>query len=280
MLVLRPTGRARRTVAVRLRRLRGRVGEERAVGDNEVEVLALGVEADDRHPVSVPGHERATPHAGLGERGRQGEIGGHALRGEERAHLRQTCRRRFHMRICAPRGGAHLLTELREARRLPVRPQRGHAEREHDGGGRGHLPRTEMRVPPRRGADDLALRENGVAQVHGRGDAREFRAHGLIEGEGGGEPGAQFAVATGQLQRLGELRVLLVVRAVAIGGQDVLGFFRIHTRAWVGAAFGSAAFSSCVAPVIFVRSRSLPRASRDITVPMGTPRISAISLYE
>src|SRR5579859_1878406 len=100
----------------------------------------------------------------------------------------------------------------------------------------------------------------------------ELGAHRLLELAMILQPASQFRIASSQLQRLRDFRFLVVRCARPEQHQDIFGFLAIHEfpppepRGMETSSRTSAL--SC----------AKPRAMRDLTVPRGISRISAIWL--
>src|SRR3954471_24974225 len=96
------------------------------------------------------------------------------------------------------------------------------------------------------------------------------------------EPVAQRRILVGLLQRRREHRVVRVSSIWTIRIENKFGFLVGH-RAPPCVVFGNGTIlvrPATSSRAIAARSWALPRDSRDITVPIGTSNVSAISWYE
>ena len=108
-------------------------------------------------------------------------------------------------------------------------------------------------------------------QTGGRRDLPEFCAQRRLSRGMFLQPAREFRVRFRQRERFGDLRVFRIRRAGPVKQELLFDFVAIHK---LGGGFWPAARSRASRCCNWPR----PRARRDLTVPSGTPRISAISL--
>ena len=257
-----------------MRRTVGRqVREARTVGGEKMDEHAVAeIEADERHPVPVPRDGLASERGLAGERGGRGD----GVRVQPRGQ-----RRGVGMREIKGFAGGDDFAEHRQPMLLPVgqtvrfpRPQR-RDPREHRQR-RGQRPSPRPR-PPRPPPAHFRARENPRPQIPRHLDRAQMRGHRTVKRLLLREPRGERRIIFRRLDRRRKSRVVRVLPVRAVGAEKqtrLVAHAAPFCAARIGTIFPAASVfassSSC-------RSCAFPRDSRDITVPMGISRMSAIS---
>ena len=213
--------------------------------------------------------DRAAGDGGFFQGHRQNVIRRRVILREVGADLRRIIRRQIHD-VVAQRDARHPASVNGECLFIPavLEPERCQDNQCHND--RRH--RQDRVRPPgnnfflgRLFGNDLLL------QSGRRGDLPESGAQRLLPRTMLRQPAGQFRILLCQPERPGNLWIIGVRRAGPVEQQNGFYFVVIHK-------FGGWGCAPVVAPVSSWCSRPRPRVRRDLTVPSGTSRISAISL--
>src|SRR5688572_20280400 len=120
--------------------------------------------------------------------------------------------------------------------------------------------------------NNLCLAEDCFPQMFRNRNFSEFIAHRLLKSRVFTQPQAEFGILSDAIQCSLDLRIVRVGGTRTIALEDFFGFRRVHR---VLSSFRADNPVSCDSNPL---SSPMPRAIRDLTVPSGTSRISAISL--
>ena len=261
-----------------MRRAVGReVREAGALGGEKMDEHAVAeVEADERHFVAVPRDGFAAERRLAVERHRQ-------CGGLRRGVLAQPCGQRGGVAMLEIKGfaGGDDFAKHRQAVPLPVgetvrfaKPKRRQPGEQCDR--RSHRPQPR-RGPPRTPPADGRASENFRPQIRRHCDGTQMSRDRPIERLLLGEPCGERGIFFRRLDGRRENRVARVLPAWAVGAEKQPRLVA-HAAPFPTARMGMILPSApALASSRSWRSCALPRERRDITVPMGTSRMSAIS---